>query len=651
MIIIFLLFSLAFAQGENFNLEIEGIPLNIEDWSPFAPWYGGNAYSTPEFADIDADSDFDLFIGDGGGNLIYLENIGDIFYPNYSFITFNFDSLNIYGGMTKLNFVDLDADGDLDLYITTSYYPNLFINIGTPSSYQFELIEDTLIQNFNITSVNFTDIDSDDDYDLFAADINGDIFLYLNNGTPQIWEYNEPIILIDYPSYVDWIKVSLCDIDNDNDYDLFFGDDDGEISYYRNEGDSLNYNFIFMTDHFAGISVTGYSTPTFCDIDGDDDYDFFVGMGTAFGSNQYFKGNVAFYENQGTPEQYDFVHITDNYLCFDVGGPCKPVIVDIDDDGDGDLIPGRSGFSFPLVRNIGTAGSPAFLYEDDTFCNISTGNANRPCFGDLDSDGDYDLLLGNIYFMEEPFISYYENIGTPEEPYMRLIEFQYITGFLLPIIPQLVDIDDDGDLDLFVGTSYGGDGTIYYYQNIGNPFTPNFQLMTQNYQNISYASDISQHFVDYDYDGDYDLFTTSGGLGYGIRYYENTGTPNSANFELVTEEFAGLEEYWSVVYFYDIDNDNDLDLFIGKAEGGIKFYRNQSNPSSPALSITLSYPDVILHWLPIAGADYYQIFTDTIPYFLPAGLPAFTIFPPDTSWIDAGAVNMGKRFYRVVAGN
>ena len=69
------------------------------------------------------------------------------------------------------------------------------------------------------------------------------------------------------------------------------------------------------------------------------------------------------------------------------------------------------------------------------------------------------------------------------------------------------------------------------------------------------------------------------------------------------------------------------------------------------LLISVSFPDVKLCWNPVPGADIYQIFANTTPYFLPVEPPAFIVFSPDTAYTDVGAANFGKKFYRAVAGN
>ena len=79
------------------------------------------------------------------------------------------------------------------------------------------------------------------------------------------------------------------DIDGDGDYDLFIGRRDGKISYYKNTGTVSSPVFILQTDNYKNIHVGKNAVPHFVDIDNDTDPDLFVGN---------FKGGLYFYENQ-----------------------------------------------------------------------------------------------------------------------------------------------------------------------------------------------------------------------------------------------------------------------------------------------------------------------------------------------------------------
>ena len=574
-LLILMLFPVSiFAQ--DFTWEPEGIPLDMEGWRPFQPWLGGFANTNPEFVDIDADGDLDLFLGDRFFHIHYFENIGDSSNARFIYRPGMFDTLytTSYRTSPDPSFCDLDGDEDQDVLLWTGSRDEVYFeNIGTPNSAVFRHVTDNLLpdQLYGSGDGDFADIDGDGDFDIIAGNYNGYARLYVNSGTPTNYDFSTPPVLLPginlgSPSYI-----SLCDIDSDNDYDLFIGIRTGNLYFYRNEGDSLNYNFVFVTDNFADASVHWECAPTFCDIDADGDYDLFCGMELNTSALPY--GDVSFHENLGTAANYNFTKITDCYLSFDIGGNCQPFFLDIDADGDLDLVPGRGGWNFPIIRNIGTVDSPAFSFDVFPLVNNLIGGWGMNAFGDLDADGDYDLIVGTgdaWHF----FLSLCENIGTPQEPNIVFRESPFLNYFPWDAFPALADIDADGDLDLFVGTLPFSDGVVYYYENVGTPRRMDFQLRSQCYQNIRQESEIRPHFIDYDRDGDYDLFVT--GVANEINYYENIGTPQNAQFVLRTEHFVEVEDPAPYVFFCDIDNDGDFDLFAGQYYGGgIKFYRNE----------------------------------------------------------------------------
>jgi hypothetical protein len=75
--------------------------------------------STPTFADLDADGDFDALIGEYYGTLKYYQNTGgrtNPFTVSKQGTANPFNGINV-GGFSTPTFADLDADGDLDAVI------------------------------------------------------------------------------------------------------------------------------------------------------------------------------------------------------------------------------------------------------------------------------------------------------------------------------------------------------------------------------------------------------------------------------------------------------------------------------------------------------------------------------------------------------
>ena len=595
IIIIILIFSSAFAQEYNFTYEPLGIPVEMASGDiPVSPWIGGVFHAAPTLADIDADGDYDLFVGNGPGYILYYENTGTPDSAVWSFVTEEYDS--IWAGigigisnftLAKPVFADLDNDQDLDLYIGAEsgkiiYYSNQ----GTSSNpiWQYETNYWDSIYVVMDANPQFCDIDGDNDKDLFIGDFQAHLHFYENIGTIQCPEF---IHITDqfFENMIESRKTPhFIDIDNDNDYDCFVGGYYGRIHYFRNEGDSVVYDFEYVTDNYMGIDVGDYSVPYFCDIDDDGDYDLFVGEGgnpTDY-TPSLGLGDVNYYENIGNADSADFELRNENMLSLDVEMYCYTSFCDIDTDEDLDLFVGELAGNYNLFRNTGTSSEPNFVFETEFWTEQYFGWQNHGTFGDIDADGDFDLVVGGgIGFTSE--VALYENIGTPEEPEMVLQSEDILGETLLLASPFLVDIDYDNDLDLFVGELEDADGHVRFYRNIGDSTRYDYALENDNLIG-SYDTDMLPCLYDIDDDDDYDLFV---GENNRILYFENTGSPFNFNFTLVTDTFANIYNTPGACYpnFADIDGDDDYDLFIGEIDGGLRFYRNvtvgvNDNPSS-----------------------------------------------------------------------
>ena len=202
---------------------------------------------------------------------------------------------------------------------------------------------------------------------------------------------------------------------------------------------------------------------TLHDIDNDGDLDML--LHSRFDYNNFKLNDILFYENIGTPTSPEFTFSPSSYPELQnqqVAEFAGSDFVDIDNDMDKDLvIMGSDSMSFFL--NTGTVGSPAFerkVAAANPFHNIripyyASMLYSTPVFLDLDEDGDYDLYFGN----EAGDLAFIENTGTATNPIFGAepvitTDLSEVGAFSTLAIK---DVNDDGILDIVGGQFIPGE--------------------------------------------------------------------------------------------------------------------------------------------------------------------------------------------------
>ena len=247
-----------------------------------------------------------------------------------------------------------------------------------------------------------------------------------------------------------------------------------------------------------------------------------------------------------------------------------PVLADLDNDGDQDLLIGSSDGVSYAYENTGTASSPTWTARSDWNAPYVGDGFAFPTKADLDNDGDYDLLIGS----PDGTMHAYENTGTVSSPAWTLNAIWVTPDLGDYHFPALADLDGDGDYDLMIGVL----GTpLYGYENTGTAFAPTWVAKPE--WNISAPDNVAffPAFTDLDNDGDQDLFIGEWMEGtYGLYAYENTGTAFSptwtANSSWNIADIGSVE----TAAFADLDNDGDQDLILGEMNGTLYGYKHIS---------------------------------------------------------------------------
>jgi hypothetical protein len=283
-------------------------------------------------------------------------------------------------------FVDIDGDGDFDAFIGSSYVTGTINISGTVSVADvYDPITDKICDGY----VQFFE-----NLDVGHGGGIGNAIFVERTGV------DNPFDGADVGCYP---KPAFVDIDDAGDFDAFIGNKDGTIEYFENVGDAANPVFVERTggsNPFDGEFVGGHSAPAVADIDGDADFDVFIGNKA---------GEVKFFENDGTPGNPSFVEQTGAYNPFDavqlVGGNSTPTFADIDRRGDADALVGDYDGYIHFFENLDfdgdyALGDPEFVErtgDDNPFNGVDLGYHSTPALVDVDGDGDFDAFIGTAF--------------------------------------------------------------------------------------------------------------------------------------------------------------------------------------------------------------------------------------------------------------
>ncbi len=271
---------------------------------------------------------------------------------------------------------------------------------------------------------------------------------------------------------LDWgedVFPAAADYDADGDQDLvigYRGQRQGDefwatLILLENVGNAQNPSFVVQDADYLQVSSQKLSDlkPFFQDLNGDQRLDLAF-VGTSEGQTQLY-----WFENQADSQQALVYNQTDLQMyALPLPMGSFPLLYDIDQDGDFDLFTGGRLGNLSYYRNEGTSSEPNFQLISDTLGGLEKNSLRRnlcPRIVDLNQDGQLDLLTGDgsgrIRFYSD-FLSRLEETWLPEEDffYSELENQPRSYHFGLNTYPLCVDWNQDGGLDLMVGTHGGG---------------------------------------------------------------------------------------------------------------------------------------------------------------------------------------------------
>ena len=464
------------------------------------------SFSTPLLQDMDRDEDLDLLVGNSKGLIIYYENKGSKTAPHFvlrntriSGIQMKANSAPTFWKWNEDEHPDLVVGGREGFLSLVSHLPPE----RSPAlrGWTLEAEHWQNIKSIGYSTPHFADFDGDNKTDLMLGDKQGNLLYWKNGGVFKTEEAKQKNMLvlsentleveeekeeqtetkIDFDApFAEQDPVenepidpkfefvsskygnlelgrrafpAFMDVDGDNNLDLVVGNKAGELRYYRREQNSVDAKWTLEDKNFLGYQGGRNSAPVFADLDGDADLDLLVG-------NQ--QGSILYWENKGSFEIAEFVYNPTPFIGVTGGRNSVPAVLDLNSDGLNDLIVGNFlGQLYKYVRTESSAGF-RFRLEIRKYLNLDVGLGSVPQIADLNNDQLPDLIIGSdsgkiISFQPDPKKT--GSISWKPNP-------EYFKELNLPVggNPVFVDLDNDGDLDLIVGSEAG---TLYYFRNTG----------------------------------------------------------------------------------------------------------------------------------------------------------------------------------------
>jgi hypothetical protein len=576
----------------SFQRAVAPFVVEKEAGQPYAlPFLGGFDVPRPQFVDIDADGDHDLFVQEFPNAIAFFENTGSAKAPKYEWRADRYQNLEV-GEWYR--FVDLDADGDQDLLGELPFsHVRIYRNAGGRTQARFEYVgalKDTDDQEIFLDRQNipaFVDLDCDKRLDMFVGRVEGTVARYEAErpGAERLAFIQEQFEGIEIIGRIGDTSPSMrhganalafADFDGDQDQDLFWGDFfEPGILLIENIGRTCSTPS-FQVDPvplpFAGSTRTsGYNAPAPVDLDFDGDLDFLMGvLGGAFNPVATAADNFYYWERTAK----DRLELrTKRFLdAVDLGSDTVPALADVDGDGDLDLVVGsktdpasNDAGRLTIFTNTGSKSAPSFRQGEAT--RIADAYHYAPAFGDLDGDGDADMLLGTW----NHDVLFFRNSGGAGPSRWVADESATIRPpRAIHSTPCLGDIDSDRDLDLLVGQA---NGSILFYRNAGTPKAPRFELVPDALDTLRAGRRSVPTLADIDGDGRLDLVI--GRETGGASVYRNSGTGAVVKFTELKDLALPLPS-GAAPALADLTGDGVLDLVSGTLSGGLAFYRGQT---------------------------------------------------------------------------
>jgi len=665
------------------------------------PTAGGMNYITAGNIDLNLDGIDDLVLFDRTGDrtipLVWEDSPGNEGYR------FDFSYCNLLPPAKHfMLFRDFNCDGKKDVFAFKNGGFELYKNTSTPQTgLSFSYETSAVLSFYNpgtlpvyaipIDVPALEDMDGDGDLDLLTFGILGTCVEYHRNYAQEELNRCDTLMLRletdnwgNFTENLSTNQVNLndsCDLfggrlsaplrhagsalvafdaDGDNDKDLLLGDISYRTMILLTNGGNAEQAIIISQQvpwpantNFVNLSV--FPAGSFVDIDRDGKRDMVISANNE-GSSETLRC-LHYYKNTASDDAPVFEFIKNTLFVEnmpDFGEGSYPAFCDYNQDGLKDLVVGNYGYyqndgsyksQLTLFENTGTAADPEFTMITRDFAGLGSLAGNglnyAPTFGDLDGDGDEDMLVGAL----DGRIFHFENIAIPgaDANYIFITaDFQGIDIGTFAM-PQLVDVDEDGLLDLLVGKT---NGRIHYFRNTGSIL--NMQLSEQS----AFFGGVETALPGEPSGFSSPQFFRRSGISYLIcgsqngRFTLYSGINGNLDGTFIKEDtllLGGRYGERSCMALADINSDGYPDAIIGNYSGGISYYMgvfasgNQQVSTQPgALKIIPNPSEILTIHASDALITNIQVFDISGRIVLNTNTSPSTLYRAETSFLPAG---------------
>ncbi len=317
-----------------------------------------------------------------------------------------------------------------------------------------------------------------------------------------------------------------------------------------------------------------YNARAYGDFDKDGDMDIVGGTSNAYGTVSL---DIEYFRN-------DIFEFKKDQSVFSNGAPKmlnarKAIVVDLDKNGWLDVVFAGSGFdkspysgeSVKILMNY----NGKFTAKD---LNIGKGYFASVTAGDIDNDGDVDLFVTDNKTISKFLIN--DGAGNFKEDLAVYPSGLWGKAYFTS---ELYDINNDGYLDLVTGGhEHSGAQTIILLGNASGNFMTSRMVTVPGISDFGVVVDVD--FIDYDKDGKTDVLITRTGdgrleqgyyKGYYLQLLKNTGNKFEDVTTTVLTDNASQSARWvNLVRVHDIDNDGDMDITTDDKLYGLSWVNN-----------------------------------------------------------------------------